>query len=118
MDSSAARGMLNRRGNGKVKHLEVRALWMQDAVSRGIFAVQSVSSELNCADLGTKVLTVSRLRFLRALCGIRLENDEMIESSNANLITTTCSAGIGHHCLQQSLIQQQRARHVHFKDPD
>ena len=34
-DASALTGMLARRGSGKVKHLEVRQLWMQEKIRNG-----------------------------------------------------------------------------------
>ena len=33
-DSNSAKGILQRQGSGKVKHLEARQLWMQERVSR------------------------------------------------------------------------------------
>ena len=35
-ESSAARGIAMRRGVGKIRHLEVRTLWLQDQVGRGL----------------------------------------------------------------------------------
>ena len=35
-DASAAKGMANRRGLGKVRHIAVNQLWIQDRVARGI----------------------------------------------------------------------------------
>lgn len=33
-DSSAAKGILQRSGSGKIQHLEVRQLWAQDLVQK------------------------------------------------------------------------------------
>ena len=33
LDSSAARGILSRRGTGRVRHLSTKILWAQDAVA-------------------------------------------------------------------------------------
>ena len=49
-DSSAAKGIVNRVGCGKVKHLEARQLWVQDAVRRKVIEVKKVSRDLNVSD--------------------------------------------------------------------
>ena len=36
-DSAAARGMMTRRGSGWVKHLDIRAVWFQEANDQGRF---------------------------------------------------------------------------------
>ena len=42
-DSSAARGIAMRRGVGKVRHLEVRTLWLQDQVDRGLVQIAKIA---------------------------------------------------------------------------
>ena len=41
-DSSAAMGMVARKGMGTVRHIEVRELWIQDAVRNKVLAVKKV----------------------------------------------------------------------------
>lgn len=60
-DSSAARGMVARQGSGKVKHLAIKELWIQDLYRKGVLKVEPVDTLMNWADLGTKVLDKSRL---------------------------------------------------------
>ena len=38
-DSSASMGIMNRTGAGKIKHLKVKQLWVQEAVARQILHV-------------------------------------------------------------------------------
>ena len=42
-DSSAAKGVASRRGLGKVSHIELSELWLQDQVSRGKIGVHEIS---------------------------------------------------------------------------
>ena len=49
-DSSAAKGIVSRVGCGKVKHLEARQLWIQEAVRRKVLEVKKVGREVNIAD--------------------------------------------------------------------
>ena len=44
-DSSACRGMTNRQGTGRVKHLQIHLLWLQAAVREGTLTVHSVGTK-------------------------------------------------------------------------
>ena len=46
-DSSAVKGILARRGCGKVKHLEVKQLWLQEQVRSGKVEFQKISRKNN-----------------------------------------------------------------------
>ena len=60
-DSAAARGMIGRRGLGKVRHLEVGYLWLQDLVADKRITVSKVKGTENPADIGTKHLGVQEI---------------------------------------------------------
>ena len=49
-DSSACSGIVHREGCGKVKHLETRQLWVQEAVNNKEVEVQKIPRERNCSD--------------------------------------------------------------------
>ena len=70
-ESKAARGIARRFGNGKVKHLETRTLWVQDVVASGKAYLYTVGTDKNKADVGTKALSAPRLRELCASRGLR-----------------------------------------------
>ena len=55
-DSSAAKSFVSRRGLGKMRHLEVRDLWLQEEVLKGKVKVEKIPGESNPADLMTKFL--------------------------------------------------------------
>ena len=55
-DSSAAKSFVSRRGLGKMKHLEIRDLWLQREVGLGLVVVNKVEGLRNPADLMTKYL--------------------------------------------------------------
>ena len=69
-DSSAARAVLWRSGVGKIRHLEVKTLWAQQLVEDGQLDVKAVAGEHNVADIGTKILPASRLRYLKEKLGV------------------------------------------------
>ena len=57
-DSSAAKSFVSRRGLGRMRHLEIRDLWLQKEVNEGKVEVSKVRGDENPADLMTKVLCV------------------------------------------------------------
>jgi hypothetical protein len=54
VDSSAAIGVAHRKGNGKLRHVKVGLLWIQEKVEEGEIDVKKVAGEENPADLMTK----------------------------------------------------------------
>ena len=57
-DSSAARSFACRRGLGRMRHIEIRDLWLQKEVLKGLVKVAQIPGESNPADLMTKYLGV------------------------------------------------------------
>ena len=53
-DASAAKGISSREGLGKVRHLEVSQLWLQEKVNNRDIMVERVKGEDNKADALTK----------------------------------------------------------------
>ena len=73
-DASAAKGMANRKGLGKVRHIEVNQLWIQDRVSRGDLAISKVNGKENLADILTKHVNGEDIRVHLHKTGQSLEN--------------------------------------------
>ena len=53
-DSSAAKGISTRRGLGKIRHIEVNQLWVQEKVGSGEIEIKKISGYSNLADALTK----------------------------------------------------------------
>ncbi len=71
-DLSAAMGICNRQGLGKLRHLDTHSLWIQQAVRTGRVTVRKVKGEHNPADLFTKHIPVhDKVLQLVALFGCR-----------------------------------------------
>ena len=56
VDATAAIGIAERKGLGKVRHLDTQALWIQDAAGRTRVTVQTVDGERGPADPMTKAM--------------------------------------------------------------
>ena len=55
-DSTAARGICNRRGLGKIRHIQIQYLWVQERLQSGDFQLFKVPGKENPGDLMTKYL--------------------------------------------------------------
>ena len=53
-DASVAKSIAMRRGAGKVRHIEVNQLWVQEKVAKGEIEIRKVGTEANVADILTK----------------------------------------------------------------
>ena len=80
LDSSAARGVLSRKGVGRLRHLSCKILWMQDLVMQKRLLVRSLMGALNPADVATKRLSAARLESLCYFLGIWRGNN--LEGAN------------------------------------
>ena len=52
-DASAAKGVIQRQGAGRVKHLSVKQLWVQERESAGELEIVKIPRAINVADLLT-----------------------------------------------------------------
>ncbi len=72
LDSSAARSAVLRRGVGRIRHLEVKVLWIQDHTNSGRLVVDKIKGTENPADIGTKPLPGPTFVKLRAMLGLMM----------------------------------------------
>ena len=56
MDSTAAKGICTRTGTGKLKHMDIQYLWIQQHVRMKSFSIKKIWGKVNMADLMTKYL--------------------------------------------------------------
>ena len=54
VDANATIGMLHRRGMGKLRHIEVEELWLQQEIHKKRVVVYKIKGTENTADIGTK----------------------------------------------------------------
>ena len=59
LDATAAKGILDRQGIAKVRHIDVAVLWLQQQAAKQIMPLIKVDGSDNCADLLTKRLGVA-----------------------------------------------------------
>ena len=75
LDSSTAQAIASRNGIGKVRHMEVRFLWLQDLVGRKAVKLNKVPGDLNPADLLTKPLGHTNVARLLHAVGVKFPRD-------------------------------------------
>eukprot|EP00435_Cladocopium_sp_Y103_P026822 s1787_g6.t1 len=69
-DSSSCRAFAQRQGVGRLKHINVKYLWLQQKIKECALQMDGVPTALNVADLGTKRLSRARRAFLMFLIGL------------------------------------------------
>ena len=74
-DSSSAKQVTLRRGPGRMHHLGMRQLWLQDELRAGRITVTTVTSAANVSDLFTKALTKNRIDELNKMVGLVRSED-------------------------------------------
>ena len=62
-DSSAAKGTASRRGIGKIRHLDIDELWLQDHVQTGKIKVLKIDGTKNVADALTKHVDQTKIAY-------------------------------------------------------
>ena len=72
-DSSAAKSFVARRGLGRMRHIEVRDLWLQQEVAKGLVEVRKIPGHTNPADLMTKYLHVDEIRQRLGVWGLEYQ---------------------------------------------
>ena len=70
-DSSSALAIASRLGPGRVRHLQIKQLWIQDEVQSGRLTLQHLPGIANPADLLTKALPKERHIKLSRMLGMR-----------------------------------------------
>eukprot|EP00435_Cladocopium_sp_Y103_P006539 s1805_g2.t1 len=76
-DSSSGKAFAQRLGVGRMKHIDVKFLWLQRCVKEQLLTIESVGTLFNVADLGTKKLNKLRRLFLMFLMNIVEFKDEI-----------------------------------------
>ena len=59
-DSSAALGIADRKGSGKLRHINIGLLWIQEKQERKEVECKKIKGEANPADLMTKYMTAAK----------------------------------------------------------
>ena len=80
MDSSSAKALAQRRGVGRLKHVDLRHLWVESCVRQKLLRLKKVGTRNNVADLNSKNLSVARRKYLFGFCGLS-ENQKKISTN-------------------------------------
>ena len=62
LDATAAKGILDRTGLAKVRHIDVNCLWLQEQCAKKMVPLVNIPGEHNSADLMTKHLTLLMIK--------------------------------------------------------
>ena len=85
-DATAAIGTCRRRGLGKIRHLDVSDLWIQDKLRRGAFKLSKIPGQQNAADVLTKHVDNATLTRLMPFMGLEEEQGRPDSAPNLQQI--------------------------------
>ena len=91
VDATAAIGIAERKGLGKVRHLDTRALWIHDAVRRRRDSLEKVLGTENPADLMTKHLDQKNLDKLLGKLSVVVSGGRAASAPRLNEATAVSS---------------------------
>ena len=77
-DSSAAKAFASTRGLGRMRHVEVKDLWLQALVRDGRVVLRKVRTNHNASDVMTKYHDRDAVKALLALAGIKVVSAEIL----------------------------------------
>ena len=71
-DSTAAKGVTERTGVGKIRHLQTKYLWVQAALKEKRFEILKINVKKNSADVATKYLSKAQMMEVLGPLGVRI----------------------------------------------
>ena len=82
-DASATLGIVRRRGLGRIRHLDVTHLWLQEKIRTGGFEIHKLDGSQNVADVLTKIM--DRPALVKHLTAMNLHPEQGRAASAPNL---------------------------------
>ena len=104
VDATAAIGIAQRKGLGKLRHLDTQALWIQDAVRQRRVCLEKVLGTENPSDLMTKHLDTKSMDTMLAEMGVTTQQGR----AKATPATAATAASAG-EALQSWELSQRGA---------
>jgi len=87
VDSSAAKSIASRTGLGKLRHLGIQFLWLQEAVRRKKVVLSKVRGDINPADVLTKPKSLDDMKQLLDFSCIDWCDRELVNSIGNNVVS-------------------------------
>ena len=94
VDSSAALGIVHRKGNGKLRHIRVGQLWVQQAAEEEVLAYSKIRGDLNPADVCTKHVNLRIIDGALENANLQVREGRAEESLVVNHLSPTAGGGI------------------------
>ena len=84
-DSTAALQFMQRKGLGRIRHLDIRRMWLQEEVQKGSIKIEHLRGENNPADVLTKTPPKQRFQKLRTSLGV-VRPCEEVDAEECNAV--------------------------------
>ena len=90
VDAEAAKGIASRCGLGKVRHLETKLLWLQEAISKKKLELKKIWGAANPGDLATKPKSSKDIEEFLKIAGGRL--CRRVREAKSSICVASCEA--------------------------
>ena len=93
-DSSACKGICQRTGLGKIRHIDVAMLWLQDLVRKGKIQMSKIPGKENPADFLTKYLPGVKVASISRALGFCVERgrSDIVNAAYVGVVSTIVAA--------------------------
>ena len=110
IDASAAKSVASRTGLGKIRHLETKFLWLQEAVSRKRLVIRKIRGEDNPADVLTKPLSVKEIAPKLLIVGGSVVGRSIADSSRVDGSSGVCHTARPEVCRPSGVSHTARSK--------
>ena len=89
LDANATIGMIHRQGAGKIKHLDIRTLWIQECVLKDNIKVTKIPRSMNLADALCSIHSQAEFVQKMVQIGMVLTDVDALALQNIGLMATS-----------------------------
>ena len=115
-DASAAIGIVRRAGLGKLRHLNVRYLWLQDLVKQETIGMKKVAGADNPADLATKHLNAETMTRHLTRLGVRTSGGRANSAPALGVLSAKRRGRRGGESQRLSALRRSEGKDAHSVD--
>ena len=115
-DASAAIGIVRRAGLGKLRHLNVRYLWLQDLVKQETIGMKKVAGADNPADLATKHLNAETMTRHLTRLGVRTSGGRANSAPALGVLGVKRRGRRGGESQRLSALRRKEGKDAHSVD--
>ena len=112
VDATAAKGIIERKGLNKLRHIDLDVLWLQEQEARKLLPIHKVLGTENIADLMTKNLNAATIDKYIAMMGLKFVEGRSAIAQNLHTLVETERLGSTAHKTWKPIHDSRRDNYV------